>query len=380
MSVSDLKNGKGNLKIKKDGSNVTFKYAGSLNTSSVPKIWAKTFRNLESKKPHKLTIDASKVEYCDGAGLSVFFELKLRSRTDKFSLNIEGLKPEFCEMLKMFDARQFDESKPGKRKKTRVAEEVGKATVSLIGDIFELITYIGQLFVFMSRALMHPSKIRWKDVIYIAEKAGVNAVGIITLIGFLFGLIMAFSGVISLQKYGAQIYVADMVAISMLRVMGPFITAVMLAGRSGSAFAAEIGTMKINEEVDALRTMGFEPISFLAIPRVLAAFIATPLLCMVANAAALLGSAVVLLSLGVPLVTYCNRVTGAVDYGDFFGGLFKALTYGLLIGGIGCLRGLQTKAGPSAVGDSTTNSVVTTIILVVAAEGMYAVLFYVLGI
>jgi phospholipid/cholesterol/gamma-HCH transport system permease protein len=380
MSASGLKGRDVNLEIKKEGKAVTFKYSGSLDTYSVPQIWYKTFRALDSQKPHKLTVQASDVEYCDGAGLSIFFELKLRSRTDRFSLNIEGLKPEFREMLDMFDARQFDESRPRKRKKIRAAEEVGKSTVNLLGDLSELVTYIGQLSVSMGTTVLHPSKVRWKDVIYIAEKAGVNSAGIITLIGFLFGLIMAFSGVISLQKYGAQIYVADMVAISMLRVLGPFITAVMLAGRSGSAFAAEIGTMKINEEVDALRTMGFEPISFLAIPRVLAAFIATPLLCMVANAAALVGSAMVLLSLGVPLVTYYNRVTGAVDYGDFFGGLFKALTYGILIGGIGCLRGLQTKAGPSAVGDSTTSAVVSTIILVVAAEGVYAVLFYVLGI
>jgi phospholipid/cholesterol/gamma-HCH transport system permease protein len=165
----------------------------------------------------------------------------------------------------------------------------------------------------------------------------------------------------------------------MLREMGPLITAIVLAGRSGSAFAAELGTMKVREEIDALVTMGLEPVRFLVVPRVLAAVSVTPILSVFANLFGLIGGAIVMVSLGFPLITYINQILSAVTVGDFLGGLVKSVVYGIVVAGIGCLRGLQTTADASGVGRSTTSAVVSGIVLIAIVDGIFAVLYYALG-
>jgi phospholipid/cholesterol/gamma-HCH transport system permease protein len=185
---------------------------------------------------------------------------------------------------------------------------------------------------------------------------------------------------VPMHQFGAEIYVADLVALSMLRELGPLMTAIILAGRSGSAFAAELGTMKVNEEINALTTMGLDPVRFLVVTRVLAAVMMMPLLTVFSNLMGLVGGAVVFLSFDFPLVTYVQQVRGAVDLGDLLGGLAKAFVFGILVAAIGCLRGLQTKTGASAVGLSTTRAVVSGIVLIVLADGVFSVVFYYLGI
>ncbi|MFW6255811.1 MAG: MlaE family ABC transporter permease, partial [Candidatus Sumerlaeota bacterium] len=200
------------------------------------------------------------------------------------------------------------------------------------------------------------------------------------LIGFLMGLIMSFQAAIPLRQFGADIFVADLIALSMLRELGPLMTAIILAGRTGSAFAAELGTMQINEEIDALKTMGLPPVRFLVVTRVTGATFVTPLLTLFANLAGLIGGAVVLLSLGFPLITYYRQAFGAVDLVDLTGGLAKSVVFGFLVSAIGCLRGLQTKSGATSVGHSTTRAVVSAIILIALADGVFAVVYYYLGI
>jgi phospholipid/cholesterol/gamma-HCH transport system permease protein len=194
------------------------------------------------------------------------------------------------------------------------------------------------------------------------------------------GLIMAFQAAIPLGQFGAQVFVANLIGLAVLRELGPLMTAIVLAGRSGSAFAAELGTMKIREELDALRTMGLEPVRFLVVPRVLAAVFMTPLLTVFANLVGVMGGSVVLLSLGFPLITFFNQVQSAVTYTDLIGGLVKSFAFGILVGAIGCLRGLQTTTGPTAVGESTTRAVVSGIVLIVVADGIFSVVYYYLGI
>ena len=182
-----------------------------------------------------------------------------------------------------------------------------------------------------------------------------------------------------MRRFGAEIFVADFLGIAMFRELGPLMAAILLTARSGSAFAAEIGTMKVNEELDALTTMGLEPVRFLAVPRVLAAMIVVPSLTMITSLAGLVGGAVVFLSLGFPLITYVNRVVDATTATDLIGGLSKSLVLGLIVAVVGCMRGMNTGAGAGAVGESTTGSVVTGITLIAAAEGVFAVVFYVMG-
>jgi len=207
---------------------------------------------------------------------------------------------------------------------------------------------------------------------------GVNALPVIALIGLLLGLIFAFESAMSLRRFGADIFVANLIGLAMLREMGPLMTAIILTGRSGSAFAAEIGTMKVREEIDALTTMGLEPVRFLVLPRVLAAVVITPVLTVFAIAFGLFGGGVVMRSLGYPFVAYVNQMLTAVTVADLRNGLIKSLAYGIVVAAIGCLRGLQTTTGASAVGQSTTNAVVSGIVLIAIVDGIFALVYYAL--
>jgi phospholipid/cholesterol/gamma-HCH transport system permease protein len=209
---------------------------------------------------------------------------------------------------------------------------------------------------------------------------GVDALPIVTLISVLLGMILAFQSAVPMRRFGAEIFVADLIGISMVRELGPLMTAILLAGRTGAAFAAEIGTMHVNQEVDALTTMGLDPVRFLVTPRILAAVLMTPLLTLFAMLVGMLGGALTMQSFSVPLVTFLKEVDSAVTTTDFIAGFVKAFFFAILIAGVGCLRGLETGAGASAVGDSATRAVVSGIILLVVVDGIFAVVYFVLDI
>jgi phospholipid/cholesterol/gamma-HCH transport system permease protein len=183
-----------------------------------------------------------------------------------------------------------------------------------------------------------------------------------------------------MKRFGAEIFVADLIGLAMLRELGPLMTAILLAGRSGAAFAAEIGTMKVNQEVDALTTMGLDPVRFLVTTRILAALLMTPLLTLFADLVSLLGGALTMQSFATPFVTFRHEVESIVDFSDFMAGFVKSFVFAVVIAGVGCLRGLQTAAGASAVGDSATRAVVSGIILLVIVDGVFAVLYFFLDI
>jgi phospholipid/cholesterol/gamma-HCH transport system permease protein len=257
---------------------------------------------------------------------------------------------------------------------------VGESTLQFLADFRELVAFVGQLTLALLSALRSPRQIRFRDMMLAADRAGIGAIPIIALVGFLLGLILTFQSAIPMRQFGAEIFVADLLGISMLRELGPLMAGILLTARSGSAFAAEIGTMKVNEEVDALTTMGLEPVRFLVVPRIIAAVAVVPVLAMLMNVSGLMGGAVVFLSLDFPLVTFVNRVVAAVSMADFLGGLFKAFIFGIIVAAVGCLRGLQTKTGAGAVGESTTSSVVSGIVLIAVIDGIFGVIFYMLGI
>lgn len=360
--------------------NITFYFKGRLDVNTTGDLWRKVMSFLKGKSPTKITVQTEEVNYCDTSGIGLLFEIEFLGRQNGFTVEILDLNERFGKLLDMFDPAKFIELTDTEPDEMGITESTGETAVSLVRDCCEQLTFLGHLGVESIRVVLNPMQLRWKDAFLAAERAGADAVGIVLLLGFLFGLIMAFSSAMPLRQFGVEVYVADLVAIALVRVLGPFITAVILAGRSGSAFAAELGTMKINDEIDALITMGLEPVRFLVIPRVLATIIITPLLAILANLAGLIGSLVVMLMLGFQSVTYINHVKSTIDAGDIFAGLFKALVYGGIVGAIGCLRGLQTKTDASSVGISTTRAVVSGIILVVIAEGIFAVLYHYLEI
>jgi phospholipid/cholesterol/gamma-HCH transport system permease protein len=198
----------------------------------------------------------------------------------------------------------------------------------------------------------------------------------VALISFLMGMIMAFQSAMPMRQFGVDIFVVNLVALAITRELGPLMTAVVLAGRSGSAFAAEIGTMKVNEEVAALSTMGLDPVRFLAVPRVLAGIVVTPVLTVYSMVFGIAGGFFVMMMLGFPLATLTNQLAGSLTSQDVVAGLIKSFFFGAVVAGVGCMRGLQTGAGASAVGDSTTRSVVTGIFFIVVIDAIFAVVYY----
>ncbi|HET7909118.1 MAG TPA: ABC transporter permease, partial [Nitrospira sp.] len=292
---------------------------------------------------------------------------------------IQSLDPAYRSLLDLYARSATQQPEPLPRSESTLTE-IGRATTVIWRDIVTLIAFIGELSAALASAARCPRLVRWKDAMVTAELAGVNALPIISLLGFLLGLIMAFQSAIPMRQFGADIYVANLIGLSMLRELGPLLTAIILAGRSGSAFAAELGTMKVSEELDALTTMGLEPVRFLVVPRVIAAVAMTPLLSVFAGLLGLIGGAVVMLSLGFPLVTYLIQIKSAVTVGDLIGGLSKSFVFGIVVAAIGCLRGLQTASGAGAVGESTTRAVVSGLVLITVVDGIFAVIFYVLKI
>lgn len=354
-------------------------FSGRLDSNTTGGIWRRATAALSGAKATNAIVDATGIEYCDGAGIALLVQLRrLQSRAGG-SFQIDGLRPEFANLLND-GAQGFPAEAPSEHSRAGPAEEIGEATVEVWRDIQILVSFVGELGVGLVHAAIHPRSVRWRDALRVAEAVGVNALPIVALVSFLMGLIMAFQAAIPLREFGAQLFIANLIGLSILRELGPLMTAIILAGRSGSAFAAELGTMKVREEIDALKTMGLDPVRFLIVTRVVAAVCMTPLLTIFADLVGLMGGAVVMLSLGFPLITYFHQVQSAVTYGSLVGGLVKSLVFGILVAGIGCLRGLQTKSGATSVGESTTSAVVSGIILIAITDGIFSVVYYYLGV
>ena len=354
--------------------------SGRFDNLTVAKLWREAEELAGRLSSPRVCIDAAGITYCDGAGVALLLHFQGLLRAQGMETQIDHLPERVDVLLRMFNPEDFRRSPALPPAPVSIAEQVGRATVKLGQDIVHQIRFIGEVFYFLGLCLRHPRQMRWRDALRVAETAGVDALPIVILISSLIGLIMAFQAAIPMAQFGTEIYVADLVALTMLRELGPLMTAIVLAGRSGSAFAAEIGTMKVNDEINALTTMGLEPVRFLVIPRVVAAVIVTPLLTVFSMLAGLAGGLVVYLSLGLPALVYVRQITNTIDLGDPLGGLAKAFVFGILVAAVGCLRGLETKSGASAVGVSTTSAVVSSIVLIAVADGIFAILFYVLGI
>jgi phospholipid/cholesterol/gamma-HCH transport system permease protein len=351
-----------------------------LDADTTGALWRETKGLPAQAGVKKVVVDASKVDYCDGAGIGFLFDLKRQAAAAGKAFEIRGLKEDFARLLDQFDPAEFETAPPQKRFFLDLFVEIGRLAVGLWHDLRDLITFQGELFCALLSAFLHPRRTRWKDAFHAAEKTGVNALPIIALVSFLIGLVMAFQSAIPMSRFGAEVYVSNLIAFSMFRELGPLLTAILLAGRSGSAFAAELGTMKINEEVDALNTMGLDPVRFLVVTRVTATVFITPLLTVFANFFGVVGGAVVMKSLGFPLVVYVHTILQYVDYVDLLSGLLKAVAFGLIVAAVGCLEGLRTKTGASGVGESTTSAVVSGIVLIIITDGIFSVLYFYLGI
>lgn len=354
--------------------------SGRLDAAGAAAIWNQTLAETKAARNGQVEVDASGVEYCAMPGIGLIMEVRLIAENNGAAFHLTGLKSEFEQLFDLLHPKELEKPIPRKFFKRSLPVEIGAAACELMDDMRQLVVFVGEFSAALAQAARRPGNVRWADALSVAETAGVNALPLIALIGFLMGLIMAFQSAVPLRQFGADIYVANLLGISMTRELGPLVTAIILAGRSGSSFAAEIGTMTVNEEISALKTMGLDPVRFLVVTRVLAAVAMTPILTIFFNLFSLVGGAVVMRTFGYPLVTYLHQLSSSIAVADILEGLFKASVFGLLVCGIGCLRGLQTKGGPSAVGESTTSAVVSGIVLIAMSDGVFAVIFYILGI
>jgi phospholipid/cholesterol/gamma-HCH transport system permease protein len=351
-------------------------FAGRLDSTTTGTVWRPASLALTKAHARRAVVDASAVDYCDGAGIALFIHLRDLQSQSGGGFEIAGLRPEFTGLLDDWTPEAAAQAVHQRPERKNLTVELGQATVEVWRDVKILVSFVGELSAALAYALIHPRSVRWRDALAIAESAGVNALPIVGLIAFLMGLIMAFQAATPLRQFGAELFIANLIGLSILRELGPLMTAIILAGRSGSAFAAELGTMKVREEIDALRTMGFDPVRFLIVPRVLAAVLMTPLLTIFADLIGLIGGAVVMRSLGFPLITVFHQIQYAVSYGSLVGGLVKAFVFGILVAAIGCLRGLQAGTGATAVGEATTSAVVSGIVLIAITDGIFSVIYY----
>ena len=258
---------------------------------------------------------------------------------------------------------------------------VGLFALQAWDGTFEMLEFVGEITLAFGRLLRGAARFRSRDFWLLVQQTGADALPIVTLISFLVGTIFAFVGAVQLERFGATIYVADLVGIAVVREMGAVMTGIVLAGRTGAAFAAQLGTMKVTQEIDALTTMGFSTLDFLVLPRLVALSLMMPLLCLYADALGVLGGSLIGVGmLHIPPQTYFQQTFRAVTLTDLGGGVSKAAVYGVLVAVSGCLRGLQCGNSAAAVGEAATSAVVTGIVLIICACGVFAVTFWVLGI
>ncbi len=258
--------------------------------------------------------------------------------------------------------------------------ELGQATILYARGLHEFLRFVGEVAIAFAMLCVGKARFRRVDLMMEIQDCGASAFGIITLVTFLVGVILAFMGAVQLQKFGAAIYVADLVGIAMSRDMGAMMAAIIMAGRTGAAFAAQLGSMKVTQEIDALTTMGISPMEFLVLQRVLALFLMIPLLCVYADCMGVAGGAFVSATmLHISISTYIRETANAITLGDILGGVFKAAVYGIIVAVAGCLRGFQCGNSSSAVGDAATSAVVTGIVYIIVACGVFAFIFNILG-
>jgi phospholipid/cholesterol/gamma-HCH transport system permease protein len=261
-----------------------------------------------------------------------------------------------------------------------VLSRVGSEAIQFVKSTGELISFVGVTSIAIARLIQGKARFLSSDLWLLIQETGIQAVPIVSLISFLVGLILAFVGILQLQMFGAQVYVADMVSIAMVREMGAIMTGIIMAGRTGAAYAAQMGTMQVNEEIDALETLAISPMEFLVLPRVMALTLMMPPLVLYADLMGVLGGAMVAGLYGIRLTVYLNRAIGALNLYHLFIGLFMGFVFGVLVSLSGCLRGMQCGRSASEVGNAATSAVVTGIVAIIVATAVITVICNILGI
>lgn len=368
-----------------DANSAKVSLSGIVNVYSLGGVWTQ-IRDLQDawlkqgdSKAKTLSVDSASVASLDGAGIAFLIAIEEAQTNAGAKYELSGLDPRYQPLLKEFDPISNLFPVPAAKPKRSFVVSTGMATQNLIDDAVGLIDFTGHLFSDLVWSVRNPKQVRWGDFINAAVEAGIAALPIVGLVAFLIGVILSFQAAIGMQQFGAVSFVGPLAALGIVREMGPLITAILLAGRSSAAFAAEIGTMTVNSEVDALVSGGLSPIRFLVVPRVLAGILVAPILTLFADIVSIFSSMLTMLIYGIPFVNFYNGMLSAVDIEDILSGLLKATLFGVVVSAMGCLRGMQTGTGAAAVGISATRAVVSSIVMIVIVDGIFAFISYKTG-
>lgn len=340
-------------------------------------VWSRGFLE-RFPDVNSLVINLEELEHLDSAGALALMELGRVLKEGGRRVYFQGGEEKVRTVLRLVSP-DYLASTPLKVESKRLflLDRVGEGVFRLLRDAYDLLTFVGELLVSLGKVVVSPREVRWNDVLFYMKRVGGDALPIVGLLSMLVGVIMAFMSSLQLKQFGANIYVAKLVGLAIVKELGPMMTAIIVAGRSGSAFAAEIGTMRVNEETDALFTMGFEPVFFLAIPKILASLFVVPLLTLYAMMFGILGGLLVgIIGLKLTLFTYLQQTMESISTFDVIASFIKAAVFSLLIAGIGCQRGFKVSGGAEAVGAATTSAVVSAIFLVVVTDSAFAVLLH----
>ncbi|GJM21822.1 MAG: glycoprotein endopeptidase metalloprotease [Planctomycetota bacterium] len=362
-----------------DGS-VQLRLAGELRLDASHDLRAR----LDALRPDPaapLQIDLSELENLDGAGAALLHAYAHACEDSGARPRISGARDGVATILELYEPRGKRPCERPPPQRLSTVEHVGNTSWELWLRTRDALDFLGNFALACLAALRRPRSVHWADLGKLCERVGADAVPIVALIAFLIGLVTAFQSAETFKQYGANIFVADMVGLSMTRVMGPLMMAILVAGRSGAGFAAELGTMKVSEEIDALRTLGLDPLSFLVIPRVVALVLMVPLLTLLADLLGIVGGLLIGMSvLDLTLTSFLNRLSLALDLWDVGTGLILSVAYGVAIGVIACERGLATSGGAVGVGRNTTSAVVTILFNLVLITSVLTILFQMWGI
>ena len=361
----------------KEAGEIIIQLQGRMDVETAAELLDSLTTLLKEKSPKALTVDLAAVTHFDDFGALVLFELKHLMSAAEGSFNLVQISNQPQEILAQvnFESQEKCARPPKAKRSLNILVRLGESAIAHTFNVRLMTAFIGSVFLAFGRVLLKPKLLRVNDTINHMENTGVNAIPIVALISFLLGLIIAFMSSLQLQQFGANIYVASLVALAMVSELGPIMTAIIVAGRTGSAFAAEIGTMKISEEVDALFGMGFDPTLFLVIPRMLASIVVVPILALFFDIFAIFGGLVVgVLILKLSPGAYITQTIDTLSLVEFTWGFAKSVIFAILVSWIACLRGFQTRGGAAAVGNAATSAVVSSLFLIILFDSIIAVI------
>jgi phospholipid/cholesterol/gamma-HCH transport system permease protein len=348
--------------------------SGELRIADVGALWTELPAEVHKGGLRTVDIDLSNVESADGASLAVLVQICDELHRHDITAEITGANERVKKILDLYAVPQGKAGRVKKRKPEGTFAHIGRATLHIFGEAKGILSFIGEITISVLRLFKNPRSGNLKEIPYLAERAGFDAIPIVLLINFLVGFVMAYQAAKQLKMFGANIYVADLVGLSLTRELGPLMTAIIITGRSGAAFAAEIGSMKVSEEVDALRTLGLRPFGWLVVPRFLALILIAPVLTLLGDLIGLVGGLfVAVTSLDLTPYGYLIETQKSVKLWDVESGLIKSVIFAGTIALIACQQGFAAEGGAESVGRRTTSTVVTSLFSLVLLDALFTI-------